>query len=355
MLKIDPPEHILAVIARLEERGFESWCVGGCVRDTLLGREPKDWDIATAARPRETIGCFPELRVLETGAAQGTVTILTSGGPVEATAFRVESGHTGHRRPGEVRFSRDIREDLSRRDFTVNAMAWHPRRGLLDPLGGREDLSARVLRCVGDPARRFDEDALRILRGVRLAASLGFTLEPASLLAAIDCLGLIQSLSGERVQSELTGLLCAPGAEKVLEMYAPIVLAALPELPSLPGLSDAPPGRVSRWAALLRDCGPDTARALLTRLRFPNRDIASITLLVRQLPMTPQGLPLSRRLELAGLRVQGLSVSGGDLIAMGCPPGPGLGGVLDSLLRAVLSCELPNERQALLLRAREIM
>lgn len=355
MTKINPPEHILRVLAHLEAHGFEAWCVGGCVRDSILGRPPKDWDVATSALPTETAACFPGLKALDTGAAHGTVTLLTPEGPVEATTFRVDGCYAGHRRPQRVRFSRDITEDLSRRDFTVNAMAWHPQRGLLDPLGGREDLAARMLRCVGDPARRFDEDALRILRGVRFAAELGFMIEPASLQAALESLDLLQSLSGERVQSELTKLLCASGAQEALDVYAPIVLAALPELPSLPKLMDAPPSPIYRWAALLRDCPPDTAKSILSRLRFPNRDIARVTLLVRQLPLTPKALPLSRRLELSGLTAPGLALSGGDLIALGCPPGPGLGRILDSLLAAVLSGELPNRREALLLRAREIM
>lgn len=355
MTKIHPPEHILRVLARLEAHGHEAWCVGGCVRDSILGRPPKDWDVATAALPQETAACFPGLKALDTGAAHGTVTLLTPEGPVEVTTFRVDGRYTGHRRPQRVRFSRDMTEDLARRDFTVNAMAWRPQRGILDPFSGQNDLEMGILRCVGGPARRFDEDALRILRAVRFAAELGFEIEPASLQAALDSLDLLQSLSGERVQSELTKLLCAPFAQESLDIYAPIILAALPELPALPELEDAPTEPALRWAALLRDCPPDTARALLTRLRFPNRYISRVTLLVRQLPLTPKSLPLSRRLELSGLTAPGLALSGGDLISMGCPPGPGLGRILDSLLAAVLSGELPNQWEALLTRAREIM
>lgn len=355
MVKIIPPGHILRVISRLEARGFEAWCVGGCVRDSLLGREPSDWDVATAALPEETLSCFPELRAIETGRAHGTVTLMTSGGPVEATTYRIDGEYTGHRRPIGVSFSRDITEDLARRDFTVNAMAFHPGRGLLDPFGGQADLSAHMLRCVGEPASRFDEDALRILRGVRFAAALGFEIEEKSLCAALDSLELLGSLSGERTRSELTKLLCAPGTQPALDRYAPILLAALPELSALPGLGDVPALPVQRWAALLRDCGPDTARGLLIRLRFPNREISEMTRLVRQLPLVPEGESLSKRLDAAGLTLAGLAVSGADLIAMGHPPGPGLGEALNTLLRAVLSGELPNRREELLSRAREIM
>lgn len=355
MPNILPPGHILHIISRLEARSFEAWCVGGCVRDAFLGCEPSDWDIATSALPEETLGCFPELKAIETGRAHGTITLVTPHGPVETTTYRVDGEYTGHRRPAGVSFSRDITRDLSRRDFTVNAMAWHPDRGLLDPFGGQSDLAAHILRCVGDPARRFDEDALRILRGVRFAAALGFEIEKDSLAAALGCLGLLGSLSGERTRSELTRLLCAPGAQPVLDRYAPIVLAALPELSSLPALEDVPPDPILRWAALLRNCGPDAAKGLLTRLRFPNREIAQVTRLVRQLPMVPEDGSLAQRLCRAGLTLSELAVSGADLIALGYSPGPGLGEALGSLMGAVLSGELPNRREELLSHAQKSM
>lgn len=355
MPKISPPGHILEIISRLESRGFETWCAGGCVRDALLLREPSDWDIATAALPQETAACFPGLRVLETGAAHGTVTLITPKGPVEVTTLRVDGEYTGHRRPIGVSFSRNIKEDLARRDFTVNALAYHPERGLLDPFGGQEDLHRGLLRCVGDPMRRFDEDALRILRAARFSAALGFEIEKGTLSAALDSLGLIKSLSGERVRQELTKLLCAPGAGTALERYPRIILAALPELSSLPSPQEVPPELVPRWAALLRDCAPDSARGLLRRLRFPNREISEITRLIKQLPLTPQGLSLWKRLETAGLTLKDLAVSGGDLISLGYSPGPGLGAALEGLLRGVLSGELQNSREALLSHAAKNM
>lgn len=355
MAKIIPPGHVLNIISRLEERGFEAWCVGGCVRDSLLGREPSDWDVAASSLPEETLACFPELGAVETGRAHGTIALVTGCGTVEVTTYRVDGEYTGHRRPAGVSFSRDIGEDLARRDFTVNAMAFHPGRGLLDPFGGRGDLSGRILRCVGEPARRFDEDALRILRGVRFAAALGFELEEASLRAALDSLGLLGELSGERIGAELTGLLCAQGAQRALERYAPVILAALPELESLPCLGDAPAVPGLRWAALLRDCSPERARGVLERLRFPKREIAGIVRLVRQLPVTPDGESLARRLERAGLSLEGLAVSGGDLMGLGYEPGPGLGRALDRLLGAVLSGKVQNCREELMEYAREIM
>lgn len=325
------------------------------MRDALLLRKPADWDIATLALPQEIKACFSELRTIDTGIAHGTVALITPHGPVEATTYRVDGEYAGHRRPLGVSFTRDILEDLARRDFTVNAMAFHPGRGLLDPFGGQGDLEAGLLRCVGEPARRFDEDALRMLRGVRFAAALGFEIEGGSLKAALSCLGLIGGLSGERVRSELTKLLLAPGAQGALIRYAPVVLSALPELAALPQLEDAPPLPVPRWAALLRDCPPEEAKAVLTRLRFPRRELSEIARIIRQLPLVGGGGSLSARLELAGLTLSGLRVSGGDLVELGYAPGPGIGRALELLLRLVLRGELPNSRAALLSHAREIM
>lgn len=355
MPKIIPPPHIDKILSRLEVQGFEAWCVGGCVRDALLCREPSDWDIATAARPQETKACFPGLKLIETGIAHGTVTLITEQGPVEVTTYRVDGKYENHRRPAGVSFSRDINDDLSRRDFTVNAMAFHPGRGLLDPFGGQEDLQGHILRCVGSPSRRFDEDALRILRGVRFSAALGFRLEPDTLSAALENTGLIGTLSGERIQAELTKLILSPMAQAALERYGPIVLAALPELPRLPKLLDAPLCAIPRWAALLRDCPPDTARSLLSRLRFSNRDTAQILRLIRQLPLTPADESLSKRLYRAGLSASELAVSGGDLIGLGYSPGPHIGRALELLLQSVISGELPNQRDTLLDHARKIM
>ena len=208
---------------------------------------------------------------------------------------------------------------------------------------------------MGEPSRRFDEDALRILRAARFSAALGFEIEKSTLRAALESLGLIESLSGERVREELTKLLCAPGAGAALEKYAGIVLAALPELPALPGPEDAPPSPVPRWAALLRDTCPETARGLLTRLRFSNREITEIIRLIRQLPLTPKGESLAERLDRAGLTVRDLAVSGGDLVRLGYAPGPGLGAALDSLLTGVISGGLQNRREVLLRYALENM
>ena len=178
-LTIVPPPVVGEALRRLEARGFQAWCVGGCVRDSLLGKAPSDWDIATSALPQETKACFAGERLVEAGAAHGTIAWVPSGDhPIEITSFRSDGAYTDGRHPDSVAFSRRLEDDLSRRDFTVNAMAWHPQRGLVDLFHGQEDLSAGLLRCVGEPARRFSEDALRILRCLRFSSQLGFAIHP---------------------------------------------------------------------------------------------------------------------------------------------------------------------------------
>ena len=171
------PDEVQQALAKLEAAGFPAYVVGGAVRDHLRGVTPHDFDLCTAARPEEITDVFAGERVIETGVKHGTVTILLAGKPLEITAFRVEGRYSDCRHPDRVRFVREIEADLGRRDFTVNAMAYSPARGLIDPFGGRMDLERRVLRAVGDPETRFSEDALRILRGLRMAAETGFTLE----------------------------------------------------------------------------------------------------------------------------------------------------------------------------------
>ena len=164
------PASVCQLISRLESAGYEAYAVGGCVRDMLCGRTPHDWDLCTSAMPWETKACFPDCTVLTIGEKHGTITVLWNGEPYEITTYRVDGTYTDCRRPEEVTFVRSLEEDLRRRDFTMNAMAYHPERGLVDLCGGRDDLAAGVLRCVGDPERRFSEDALRILRGLGFAA-----------------------------------------------------------------------------------------------------------------------------------------------------------------------------------------
>ena len=241
-LTIVPPPVVGEALRRLEARGFQAWCVGGCVRDSLLGKAPSDWDIATSALPQETKACFAGERLVEAGAAHGTIAWVPSGGhPIEITTFRSDGAYTDGRHPDSVAFSRRLEDDLSRRDFTVNAMAWHPQRGLVDLFHGQEDLSAGLLRCVGEPARRFSEDALRILRCLRFSSQLGFAIHPDTSWALWEKRELLLALSHERVREELTKLLCGQGAAAVLRQYAAVVFTVLPELAPMKGCAQETP------------------------------------------------------------------------------------------------------------------
>lgn len=265
-----PPE-VLALIQGLEGRGYQAWVVGGCVRDDFLGLTPHDWDICTDATPQETAACFSEYPLILAGEKHGTVGVVTSGGPVEITTFRREGDYADGRHPGWVQFTRTVEADLARRDFTINAMAYSPSRGLADPFGGRRDLEAGILRTVGRPEDRFREDGLRILRGVRFAARLSLQPEAETLGAMTGLASGLANQARERVYSELCGFLPWAKAGDLIT-FAPVVTAALPALAPCLGFAqhnphhiydvythtahvvdNAPPRLPVRWAALLHD------------------------------------------------------------------------------------------------------
>ena len=221
----------LAVLEALERAGHQAVLVGGCVRDALGGRAPHDYDGASSALPQEVLAlCGGRFRCIPTGLAHGTVTVVSGGLPVEVTTFRREGTYSDHRHPDGVQYTRRLEEDLARRDFTVNAMAWSPEAGLIDPFGGRRDLAAGVIRCVGEPDRRFQEDALRVLRGLRLAAQLDFRLEPDTAAALRRNTPLLSYVAWERIQAEFLRLLCSPGAERILLDFPETVCQIVPEL-----------------------------------------------------------------------------------------------------------------------------
>lgn len=272
--KISIPAHALKALALLENSGFEAWCVGGCVRDSLLGLTPADWDVTTSALPREVQECFSSFPTIDTGLKHGTVTVLLDGKPLEITTYRSDGAYNDHRRPENVAFSRNLEDDLSRRDFTINAMAYHPARGLVDKFGGLSDLAGKKIRCVGDPDRRFFEDALRVLRCLRFSSTLGFSVEVSTARAMERQKGLLSYVSRERVREELTKLLLGKHAGKVLREHSAVFFAALPELSpmadcaqenpyhcydvwnhTLKAVETVPEDTVLRWAALLHDCG----------------------------------------------------------------------------------------------------
>ena len=274
------PESIQNCIDLLENAGFAAYAVGGCVRDACLGLTPHDYDLCTSALPEQTEEVFRDYRLVLAGEKHGTVTVLTEGGPVEITTFRTEGGYRDNRHPDWVKFVPDIVGDLSRRDFTVNAMAYSPKRGFSDPFGGREDLKNHILRAVGDPEARFAEDSLRILRGVRFAARFGLTPVEKTMAAMLSQAHLMENLARERVFEELCKLLLAAKAADITR-FAPILAAVIPELAPMIGfdqhsphhaydlithtahvLEGVPTTLPLRWAALLHDTGKVTTFTL---------------------------------------------------------------------------------------------
>lgn len=390
-----------ALLDALHRAGFAAYAVGGCVRDSLLGLAPHDWDLCTAARPGQVMELFGEDRCIPTGLQHGTVTVKRDGKLYEITTFRTEGRYSDGRHPDSVAFVPDLREDLARRDFTINAMAYSAEEGLCDPFGGREDLARGVVRAVGEPLRRFGEDALRILRLYRFAARFGFAIDEATEAAAKQLASHLDCVSAERIEEELNKLLAAPQPGAYLE---PEVLAfVLPELPpeelakARKQVDALPAGteQVSaRWAALLLPLGETGARKALKRLKCSNARIDGTAVLVRECgEKTPDALDkcdlclqakrlLGRydlhtvqqltalwtalapeekasfdalRAEAEALTAQGaccrisqLAVSGRDLMAAGAAPGPGLRRVLEALLEEVITGRLPNEKTELL-------
>ena len=282
-------EGAAELLDSLQRAGYAAYVVGGCVRDSLLGRTPQDWDLCTSARPEQVLALFGEGQCIPTGLQHGTVTIKYGGQLYETTTFRTEGAYTDGRHPDEVHFVPDVRQDLARRDFTINAMAYNDAEGLIDPFGGQQDLQQGILRAVGDPATRFEEDALRILRLYRFAARFGFAIDPPTGQAARELCAHLDCVSVERIEEELSKLLAAPAPaayldKKILkviipELSAPALQAAKPVVDACPaGTEDLP----VRWAALLMSLGEDGTRKALKRLRCSNTCIEQTAVLVRE-------------------------------------------------------------------------
>ena len=286
-LTLDPGAATL--LDALHAAGYAAYAVGGCVRDSLLGRTAHDWDLCTSALPQQVMELFGAEQCIPTGLQHGTVTIKYGGRLYETTTFRTEGSYTDGRHPDAVQFVPDVREDLARRDFTINAMAYNEAEGLVDPFGGQKDLQNGLLRAVGEPQQRFTEDALRILRLYRFAARFGFALDAATARAARQLAPHLDCISAERIQEELAKLLTAPQPGAYLE---PAVLAVvLPELTpaaldaAKPVVDACPAGEKNlpvRWAALLGALGETDTRRVLKRLRCSNACIEETAVLVRE-------------------------------------------------------------------------
>ncbi len=394
--KMPLPAYVETALAQLTACGHEAYAVGGCVRDMLMGRAPHDWDVCTSAAPDAVGRCFQDRRVLETGIQHGTVTVLFDRDEagisceipfmernlrlratvqIEITTYRVDGAYGDHRRPDSVAFTGSLREDLARRDFTINAMAYRPDTGVVDYFGGREDLMAGVIRCVGEPAKRFAEDALRILRALRFASRFGFRLDEATADALLRDRASLRYVAAERVLAELCGMDFA----RIDPRFLPVLRAVIPELDTLPPQPVLPEVPALRLATLLR--GLD-AEAILTRLKasraltarvamlarevgatVPAEDVAVRRLLRRigpeaaaQLMVVQENPEAARVLDAVLTRgdcysLKTLAVGGADMVALGYG-GQAVGEALESLLDRVVEGILPNEKGALLEAAR---
>jgi tRNA nucleotidyltransferase (CCA-adding enzyme) len=230
-MKIEIPEKVNKVIETLEAAGYQGYVVGGCVRDIILGREPLDWDVCTTAKPEEIKMCFQQYKTIDTGIKHGTVTVVVEHEPIEVTTFRTDGAYTDGRHPDKVEFTKSLDSDLSRRDFTMNAIAYGT-KGLIDPFGGLADIANGIIRCVGNPRKRFQEDSLRVLRAYRFASVLGFEIEKTTAEAMRSFADVVKFVSTERINIEFSKLILGDFAGKVLSLYREEIMAATgPELP----------------------------------------------------------------------------------------------------------------------------
>lgn len=273
-MTMDIPKNVDTAINLLQSAGFEAYAVGGCVRDSLLGKTPNDWDITTSAKPEDMKSVFADFHCIDTGIKHGTVTVVIDGEPLEITTFRLDGEYEDNRHPKSVTFTSNLGADLGRRDFTVNAMAYSKMTGTVDLFGGQNDLKNGIIRCVGDPDRRFNEDALRILRALRFASALDFEIEEKTAQSLLKNRALLGNISEERIAKELLKLVCGKGAKRILTDFAPVLFEILPELqPMYKNSHDNPhhcydiyehtliavesidPEPTLRFAMLLHDCG----------------------------------------------------------------------------------------------------
>ncbi|NLN55232.1 MAG: CCA tRNA nucleotidyltransferase [Clostridiales bacterium] len=306
MPSIKIPENLLTVIQKLAEKGFSAYLVGGCVRDFLLGKAPHDWDICTDALPEEVISCFRDYSVVPTGIAHGTVCVVINGEQYEITTFRREEGYTDSRRPDRVYFDANLIKDLSRRDFTINAIAYSPKEGIVDYFGGLSDLKAKTIDCVGNPDERFGEDALRILRAIRFASVLGFEIGKDTKESILKNAYALHKISAERKREELFAFISGENCKKLMLEYRIVFESVFPEIlkddysfkPTIPPdvweytsavVSNCSADKITRLAGLLYNANSfytagidkiNTAREIMNGLKFDNKTKARVLTLI---------------------------------------------------------------------------
>ena len=395
-VRIQLPYEVEWVIGKIRDAGYEAFAVGGCVRDTLLGRTPEDWDVTTSARPEAVKAIFE--RTVDTGLQHGTVTVLKNRKGYEVTTYRIDGEYHDGRHPDSVEFTPNLLEDLKRRDFTINAMAYSHETGIVDEFGGMEDLKAGIVRCVGRPEDRFTEDALRLLRALRFSAQLGFEIEESTYAAIKTIAPNLAKVSKERVQAELTKLLLSAHPERILllketglsaqivpgfdAVFAPALFSKLSQLPAEKSL---------RWAGFLLCQSAKQAEAVLKGLKMDNETIGNVSRMIEgakeTLPLekpavrramsryTPYQLEGALKLkELMGspdageirrlreeiirdgdcVSLKDLAVKGRDLLEAGVERGPMVGEILNHLFDLVLLYPEKNDRELLLKEVRRM-
>lgn len=389
-MKITIPDNVMRAIGILEQNGYSAYAVGGCVRDSLLGLKPFDWDICTSALPEQMADCFSNFRVIPTGVKHGTITVIIDK-PLEITTFRIDGDYLDNRRPSEVSFTRNLQDDLCRRDFTVNAMAISSSGEITDLYGGRDDLKAKLIRCVGDAATRFDEDALRIMRALRFAATLGFKIEPETTKAIHEKKQLLENIAAERIQKEFTKMLTG-SCRDILSEFSDVIKVFIPEAQTdsytLQRIAASPAEPMLRLALLFGKIDTQQAFERLRNLRYDNATVNTVSVMLNSTDdsLSIQRPQLKRLLnkygeknakavlkyslhsgkitaEQYGIMIENiediitsgecytlskLAVNGSDISSLGIFPAKLTGKVLHSLLEKVIDGEVENEKKFLI-------
>ncbi len=398
-------KEALFIIQTLNQNGYEAYLVGGCVRDSLLNSENHDIDITTSAMPEEIKQCFKGYTILENGIQHGTVSLILNKIPYEITTYRTDQNYLDHRHPSSISFTRRLEEDLCRRDFSINALCWHPKSGIIDLNGGIEDLNHRLIRCIGDPDRRFDEDALRILRALRFASVLGFSIDYQTEISMYKNKDLIATISTERINQEFSKLMTGTNASFILEKYNDILAVFLPELAKLKeqeilfketlrALQQSPDFLSIRLALLLNGLYPNSLSScqdLLSRLKYSKHLIKRVSTL-----LILQTMPIKTRIDVKKimsycqdesiiqefllmkqalsdqfsikliedlikeirknhdcLTLQDCCINGNDCLKLKIPEKQ-IKHILNTILNEILEEKLPNKKEACLKRAKEL-
>lgn len=377
---LDLNKNALFVLERLHNCGHKAYAVGGCVRDMLMGREVNDYDITTSALPNEIKRAFPDYTTVETGIKHGTVTVIVNKQPFEITTFRTENSYTDLRHPDSVTFVKDVREDLLRRDFTVNAIAYSPDEGIIDPWGGIEHIKSKTIACVGNAHKRFSEDSLRILRALRFSSTLSFSIEKETSDAIKELSANLLSVSKERLYEELKKLVNGNNAVEVITEYLKVLQLILPINDNPLNLSKLPPDYRWRFACL---CGEGVVGAL-QNLRADNKTISFCKLLATSKPIPNERIAIKQYISVLGrenakavisyrcalynenstaalqilssdqcLTLKELNINGADLLNLEIQ-GERVGAILNKLLSSVLAEKTENTKDALLSLAKQL-